>query len=110
MAAKTLRILHFNDVYNIAERSQPPCGGVPRFATLLEQRQRQAAEDGVACITCFSGDALYPSTLSTLTNARQMVDALNLLMPEGVASVGNHDGKKSGPNNEHYPRLKAIWS
>lgn len=94
MAVPTLRILHFNDVYNIAERPQAPCGGVARFSTLLECRRRQAAQDGVACLTCFSGDALFPSTLSTLANARQMVDALNLLMPNGVACVGNHDGKR----------------
>lgn len=87
-----LRILHFNDVYNIDSREREPCGGIARFKTLMEARRRKAAEDGVACLTCFSGDALYPSTLSTLTHARQMVDAMNVVMGKhGIAGVGNHD-------------------
>ena len=87
-----LRILHFNDVYDIEERSRNPCGGIPRFTALVNRRRQQAAEDGVPCLTMFSGDALFPSTLSTLTKGRQMVDALNVIMAgHGVAAVGNHD-------------------
>jgi len=90
-----LRILHFNDVYSIGEKPEgKPCGGIPRFQTLIKARRQQAAEDGVACLTCFSGDALFPSTLSTLTQAKQMVDALNLTIGDhGVSGVGNHDGE-----------------
>jgi 2',3'-cyclic-nucleotide 2'-phosphodiesterase (5'-nucleotidase family) len=91
-----LRILHFNDVYNIEERPRDPCGGIARFTSLVRQRREAAAREGIPCVTMFSGDALFPSTLSTLTKGRQMVDALNVVMGgHGVAAVGNHDGESS---------------
>ena len=32
-APKALKLLHFNDVYNIEARTQEPCGGAARFVT-----------------------------------------------------------------------------
>lgn len=55
---KQLRILHFNDVYNVEEREAEPCGGASRFKTLLN-RLRGDADDG---LVTFGGDAMNPST------------------------------------------------
>lgn len=81
---RKLLILHFNDVYNVGEGKGEPCGGVPRFSTLLNRFR------GENPFIAFSGDALNPSKISIVTRGRHMLQALQQL---GVhASVlGNHD-------------------
>ncbi len=53
---KNLRIIHFNDVYNIEGSDQEPFGGASRFKTVLDSLQ----EEGPALLV-FSGDAFSPS-------------------------------------------------
>jgi hypothetical protein len=36
VSSKTLKLLHFNDVYNIEARAQEPCGGAARFVTKVK--------------------------------------------------------------------------
>lgn len=89
-----LTILHFNDVYEITARKQEPAGGASRFASLLSSLRMAAtagpgAETG-PCLTLFSGDALNPSLLSTVTRGKHMVGVLNEVRVD-VACVGNHD-------------------
>jgi len=54
--AKTFRILHFNDVYNIEANNQEPVGGAARFINVLESLISQKPT-----LVFFSGDALSPS-------------------------------------------------
>ncbi|XP_035235995.1 5'-nucleotidase-like isoform X1 [Anguilla anguilla] len=79
-----LTILHFNDVYEIKERSEDPVGGAARFATAVKQFQ------DLNPLIVFSGDCLNPSLLSTITKGKHMVDILSKL---GVncAVYGNHE-------------------
>jgi hypothetical protein len=54
---KRLRILHFNDVYNIEESKDEPKAGASRFSTALKMFQREEP-----CLVLFSGDAFSPSS------------------------------------------------
>ena len=86
-----IMIVHFNDVYNIEERSREPVGGAPRFIGAVEQLRRERKAQGLLDpLVLFSGDAFNPSTMSTVTGGKQMPPVLNLL---GVhtALMGNHD-------------------
>jgi 5'-nucleotidase len=80
----TITIVHFNDVYNIEPSNQEPVGGASRFVTAV----RQLAEYNPMVL--FSGDALNPSLMSTVTFGHQMIPVLNAI---GVhcALYGNHD-------------------
>jgi 5'-nucleotidase len=78
-----LRIHHFNDVYELENRTIDPCGGPSRFAHLRKCL-------GMESLLLFSGDALYPSVLSTFTKGQQMIDVMNA-MGVDAACVGNHD-------------------
>ena len=83
-AQTTITIVHFNDVYNIEFGSQEPVGGAARFKTAV---QRLADRDP---LILFSGDALNPALMSSVTHGRQMIPVLNAI---GVhcALYGNHD-------------------
>lgn len=54
---KKLRIIHFNDVYNIERSKEEPIGGASRFATILNDLNKNND-----CLVVFSGDAVSPST------------------------------------------------
>jgi 5'-nucleotidase len=81
---RNLKIIHFNDVYDISPRTIEPVGGASRFAHLVKQH---AADNP---LVLFSGDCLNPSLLSAFTRGEQMVPVLNSI---GVhaACCGNHD-------------------
>lgn len=78
-----LKILHFNDVYNIEPREQEPVGGAARFVTKIKSIENEP-------LILFSGDILNPSLMSNVTKGKQMVPVLNAI---GVhaAVYGNHD-------------------
>ena len=84
-------MLHFNDVYNIQEKPESEYkGGAARFVTAMKHYQEKARNDGVDCLTVFSGDLLSPSVISTVFEGEQMVPAFNLCGVE-VACIGNHE-------------------
>lgn len=56
-SSKRIRIIHFNDVYNIECSKQEPTGGAARFTSVLNTLN--AKND---CLVVFSGDAFSPST------------------------------------------------
>lgn len=82
---RTLRILHFNDVYEIFPRDVEPVGGAARFVHAVRGLTTPDT------LVLFSGDAFNPSLLSALTCGEHMVGVLNAA---GVhaACVGNHGG------------------
>ena len=53
--AKSLTVIHFNDVYNIDPSDQEPVGGAARFKTKLKEF---AAKNP---LVLFSGDIFSPS-------------------------------------------------
>ena len=86
-----LRILHFNDVYNIQENPKKAYkGGAARFVTAMQHYQDKARSEGVDCLTVFSGDLLSPSLISTMFEGEQMVPSFNSIGVD-VACIGNHD-------------------
>ena len=86
-----LRILHFNDVYNIQENPKKAYkGGAARFVTGMQHYQEKARSEGVDCLTVFSGDLLSPSLISSMFEGEQMVPSFNKCNVE-VACIGNHD-------------------
>ena len=105
-AGSTLQIVHFNDVYEIAQRTTEPVGGAPRFAHLVHRLcggggvDTHGGEDthgggdthlaASPRVVFFSGDALSPSLMSTITKGRHMVPVLNSLRI-AAACLGNHD-------------------
>ncbi|OON14249.1 5'-nucleotidase protein, partial [Opisthorchis viverrini] len=80
-----LHILHFNDVYNVEGQSTEPVAGAARFHSALKAH---GAED--KSIVLFSGDALSPSMISSITQGRHVPPILNDLFVR-CAVLGNHD-------------------
>ena len=71
-------IVHFNDVYDICERSEEPVAGAARFANLVKRKIADAERKyGERPLVVFSGDCLNPSTLSCATQGSHMVEILN---------------------------------
>jgi len=97
-ARTTITIVHFNDVYNIESGSQEPVGGAARFTTAV---RRLSDRDP---LILFSGDALNPALMSSVTHGRQMVPVLNAI---GVhcALYGNHDFDHGVDNLVKVPSL-----
>jgi len=82
--ATNITIVHFNDVYNIQPRDVEPVGGAARFATAIRNLSP------LNPLVLFSGDALNPSIMSTITKGKQMVPLLNEIHV-ACAVCGNHD-------------------
>jgi 5'-nucleotidase len=79
-----LRIIHFNDFYDIQPIGKNGEGGVYYFKALLDQKRNNKT------LTLFSGEAFSPSILSTLFHGWRMVQALQQLKI-GAACFGNHE-------------------
>jgi hypothetical protein len=58
LGTRTLRIIHFNDVYNIEGTPEEPVGGAARFASILDSLNEIDSDH----LIVFSGDAFSPST------------------------------------------------
>ncbi|KAL5272062.1 hypothetical protein ACHWQZ_G000314 [Mnemiopsis leidyi] len=82
---RVVKIIHFNDVYNIEAREQEPVGGASRFVQKISDI---LAEEDMLVI--FSGDAFNPSPMSTMFKGVQMVPVLNACNI-AAAVYGNHD-------------------
>ncbi|KFG31536.1 5'-nucleotidase, C-terminal domain-containing protein [Toxoplasma gondii p89] len=79
-----LRIVHFNDVYNVFSISGGLGGGAAPFCTGLREKR---GPDG---LVLFSGDIFSPSPLSEASKGRQMAELLNYLDVH-TSCYGNHD-------------------
>ena len=79
-----LRIIHFNDVYDIEPGDKDPIGGVSRFKTAIDDLRNDKT------LVLFSGDAFSPSALSEIYKGEQMIIPLNSFGID-VACLGNHD-------------------
>ncbi|KAJ1726230.1 hypothetical protein LPJ61_005332, partial [Coemansia biformis] len=90
-ANKTLRILHFNDVYNVSADANEPVGGAARFGGLLRSLQDNTAAGPT--LTLFSGDAFFPSLESTISMGDHMRAVLNEMAID-VSLFGNHEFDK----------------
>lgn len=67
-ARPDVRIVHFNDVYNICPGSHEPVGGAAKFQTVVEHyRSSPEFEGQTELLTLFSGDAFNPSLESIFT-------------------------------------------
>lgn len=53
---KSLRIIHFNDVYNIEPSIREPAGGAARFLSVINLLKNESP-----CLVMFSGDIFSPS-------------------------------------------------
>ncbi|CAI2387216.1 unnamed protein product [Moneuplotes crassus] len=81
---KPLKIIHFNDVYNIEESKSEPVSGIARFVSALR------SYDHVNPLILFSGDIFAPSKLSIFFEGDHMMPFLKKAGIH-VACVGNHD-------------------
>jgi hypothetical protein len=56
VATKTLKLLHFNDVYNIEQAAKEPVGGAARFVTKCRELQKvRHAAAAIAGLLCSAG-------------------------------------------------------
>ena len=78
---KKLEILHFNDVYNIENKT---IGSAARFKTAFD------LYDSKNKLVIFSGDLFFPSMLSTLFEGEQMVFPFEQLNVD-ISCLGNHE-------------------
>ena len=58
--SRNLRIIHFNDVYNIEPSEQEPVGGAARFKTVLDSLQAE----GPPALVIFSVFSIFICLLS----------------------------------------------
>ncbi len=90
--AASLRIIHFNDVYNVwaADRGDN-CGGAARFVALIDSYFEGGSRfSGENPLVLFSGDLFNPSVASTVTLGAHMVPVINK-MHVAASVYGNHD-------------------
>lgn len=81
-----INILHFNDVYQLEPtKKTDPIGGYARFSTVVSDLKEKHN-----ALVLFSGDVFSPSTESTVTKGKHMIEPLNSL-GISAACVGNHD-------------------
>jgi hypothetical protein len=59
--SKKLRILHFNDVYNIENSECEPKAGAARFLTAVETLKEADKQYDMPTLVVFSGDVFSPS-------------------------------------------------
>ena len=78
-----LKIIHFNDCYNISEKGADNCGGIPRFVSLLKSFPQPK-------VTLFSGDLWSPSLHTSIFQGEQLVNPINACEID-CACLGNHD-------------------
>ncbi len=92
MQTPVLRLLHFNDVYNIAPGRHEPVGGAARFVTALRNARTRAYESAgsLPTLTAFSGDAFSPSPITPATKGEEISPVLKAAHVD-VACIGNHD-------------------
>lgn len=79
-----IRIIHFNDIYNIEQSVREPVGGAARFVTAI---QNQIERHSGPTITLFSGDAFSPSPLTPFTKGDEIPPVLNATRVD-VACIG----------------------
>jgi 5'-nucleotidase len=80
-----MKIVHFNDVYNIDVRNEADGIGAALFVGMMKALN----PDGSALVL-FSGDCFSPAELASIFKGRHMRDVLNAF-PIHVACIGNHD-------------------
>ncbi|KAI0206247.1 flagellar associated protein [Astrocystis sublimbata] len=86
-----IRIIHFNDVYNICPSSHEPVGGAAKFQTVVKHYQTSPEfESQSKPLTFFSGNALNPSLESIFTRGQHMTELLNQIGVD-AACIGNHE-------------------
>ena len=108
--AKILKIIHFNDVYNVEPGDKEPVGGAARFKTKMKELRDELHRKfgSKEPLVLFSGDALGPSKsknitcianynyqssyilVSSIFKGEQMIPILNAL-DVNTAVFGNHD-------------------
>ncbi|CAE7539071.1 yfkN, partial [Symbiodinium sp. KB8] len=71
-------------------RANAPFGGAGRFCTKVKALRPAPSAAFTPALVLFSGDALSPSAMSTVTKGEQMVPILNVIGVD-VAMAGNHD-------------------
>ncbi|CAH1780293.1 unnamed protein product [Owenia fusiformis] len=81
---ESITILHFNDVYNIEPQEHEPKGGAARMASYIDSVR------DLNPLVLFSGDALNPSLMSSITKGEQMGPILSAMNVQ-CAVYGNHD-------------------
>ncbi|GEO80794.1 multifunctional 2',3'-cyclic-nucleotide 2'-phosphodiesterase/5'-nucleotidase/3'-nucleotidase [Pararhodospirillum oryzae] len=86
-APVTVRLLHVNDVYEVAPDRQG-LGGLAELKTLVGTERARSGADQV--LVTFGGDLLSPSLLSSLDQGAHMLVALNEVGVD-VAVPGNHE-------------------
>lgn len=89
---RTLKIIHFNDVYHVEPLKKEPVGGAARFISAINgySQKQQSLDNGNKPLVLFSGDAFNPSLESSVTKGEHMVPILNATQAD-VAVYGNHD-------------------
>ncbi|EPS35478.1 hypothetical protein H072_11142 [Dactylellina haptotyla CBS 200.50] len=100
-----IRLIHFNDVYNIGASTREPVGGAARFISLVKHyRDAEEFKDQPGLLVFFSGDAYNPSLESTVTKGKHMPPILNAIGID-AACAGNHDFDYSPENFAHLSKL-----
>jgi len=73
-----------------ADRATAPFAGAGRFGTMVKQLRPAPSAAFTSALLAFSGDALSPSSISSVTHGSHMAPILNAVGVD-IAMAGNHD-------------------
>jgi 5'-nucleotidase len=106
-STKQLRLIHFNDVYEIeARKSGEPLGGAARLCGAIRSLR---SESEWPSLVLFGGDIFSPSTMSILDKGRAMTDVINEIGVDACV-IGNHDLDFGEPTLARWIGLtKTTW-
>ena len=65
---KQLKIIHFNDVYNVESNNIEPKAGAARFVKAVDLVKKDSKENDELCLVLFSGDVFSPSSCNKENN------------------------------------------
>ena len=107
-----LRILHFNDVYNVAGAAKEPVGGIARFQSRVNHyRNGEDFQGQPKLLTLFSGDGYNPSLESIFTKGTValLIDVVGLLRWQSQLLTSNRAAHCGGPK-QNWGRFRMCWS
>jgi 5'-nucleotidase len=86
-APAVLRLLHVNDVYEVAPNDEG-LGGLAELATMVAAAEAKPGADDT--IVTFGGDLISPSLLSSIDQGKHMITAMGMVGVD-MAVPGNHE-------------------
>lgn len=94
--AKTIHIIHTNDLHSFFQGTNTKKGGYARLKTVIEQLRNESGSKGIPSLYLDGGDFGEGSSFFAAEKGRMSLRALDLLGVDATV-LGNHDYMLGGP-------------